>query len=119
MEQRTAGPGGLQAVNANLKIKTTTLTLGNVVLKDAQVNAVLRNGKLTADLPAFTAFGGSWAGKMNVDASAAKPAIAIDMTGDNVGVSSLLGTLPVLTSCPALARSPCRPIPRAHPSMRS
>ncbi|MEZ5986181.1 MAG: AsmA family protein [Hyphomonas sp.] len=84
---------GLQAVNANLKIKTTTLTLGNVVLKDAQVNAVLRNGKLTADLPAFTAFGGSWAGKMNVDASAAKPAIVIDMTGDNVGVSSLLGTL--------------------------
>jgi AsmA protein len=84
---------GLKAVDADLKIKTTTLTLGNVVLKDATVNAVLRNGKLNADLPAFNAFGGSWGGKMSLDASAAKPAIALDMTGDSVGVSSLLGTL--------------------------
>ncbi|MEZ6001160.1 AsmA family protein [Hyphomonas sp.] len=84
---------GLEAVDADLKIKTTTLTLGNVVLKNAQVNAVLKNGKLNADLPAFDAFGGSWGGKMSLDASAAKPAIALDMTGDSVGVSSLLGTL--------------------------
>jgi AsmA protein len=84
---------GLKAVDADLKIKTTTLTLGNVVLKNAQVNAVLKDGKLNADLPAFNAFGGSWAGKMNLDASAAKPALGLDMTGDSVGVSSLLGTL--------------------------
>ncbi|KCZ82869.1 AsmA family protein [Hyphomonas adhaerens MHS-3] len=84
---------GLKAVDADLKIKTTTLTLGNVVLKDATVIATLRNGKLNADLPAFNAFGGSWGGKMSLDASAAKPAIALDMTGDSVGVSSLLGTL--------------------------
>ena len=84
---------GLKAVDADLKIKTTTLTLGNVVLKDATVNAVLRNGRLNADLPTFNAFGGSWGGKMSLDASAAKPAIALDMTGDSVGVSSLLGTL--------------------------
>jgi AsmA protein len=84
---------GLNAVNANLKIKTSTLTLGNVVLKDARMDVVLKNGKLKADLPAFNAFGGSWAGKMNLDASAAKPALSLDMTGDSVGVSSLLGTL--------------------------
>ncbi len=83
----------LKAVDADLKIKTTTLTLGNVVLKDAQVNAVLKDGKLNADLPAFNAFGGSWAGKMGLDASAATPAVTVDMTGDSVGVSSLLGTL--------------------------
>ena len=63
------------------------------MLKDATVIATLRNGKLNADLPAFNAFGGSWGGKMSLDASAAKPAIALDMTGDSVGVSSLLGTL--------------------------
>nr|WP_321441471.1 AsmA family protein [uncultured Hyphomonas sp.] len=84
---------GLNAVDANLKIKTTTLTLGNVVLKDARLDVVLKNGKLKADLPAFNAFGGSWGGKMSLDASAAKPALSLDMTGDSVGVSSLLGTL--------------------------
>ena len=84
---------GLNAVDANLKIKTSTLTLGNVVLKDARLDVVLKNGKLKADLPAFSAFGGSWGGKMSLDASAAKPALSLDMTGDSVGVSSLLGTL--------------------------
>jgi AsmA protein len=84
---------GLKAVDADLKIQTSTLTLGNVVLKDARVNAILKNGRLKADLPAFTAFGGNWAGKIALDASAAKPAVSLDMTGDGVGVSSLLGTL--------------------------
>nr|WP_321361650.1 AsmA family protein [uncultured Hyphomonas sp.] len=84
---------GLKAVDADLKIKTTTLTLGNVVLKDATVIATLRNGKLNADLPTFNAFGGNWGGKMSLDASVPKPALSLDMTGNSIGISSLLGTL--------------------------
>ena len=84
---------GLDAVDADLNIRTSRLTLGNVTLDDASVVATLQDGRLKADLPAFSAFGGKWGGKLSVDASGTKPAVSVAMTGDSVGVSSLLGTL--------------------------
>lgn len=84
---------GLNTINADLNLRTSSLTLGNVKLANASVNSTLRNGQLKAKLPAFEAFGGSWGGELSVDASKAKPAISVAMTGDNVGVSSLLATL--------------------------
>ena len=84
---------GLKSVDADLKLRTSTLKLGNVTLTNASVNSTLQDGRLNADLPTFNAFGGAWAGKLAMDASGAKPAVSVQMTGDSVGVSSLLGTL--------------------------
>ncbi|HPE47749.1 MAG TPA: AsmA family protein [Hyphomonas sp.] len=84
---------GLEAVDANLDIRTTTLTLGNVKLDNASIQAVLKDGKLVATLPAFSTFGGNWEGKLALDATAARPALTVDMTGQSVAMSSLLGTL--------------------------
>ena len=83
----------LKSVDADLKIRTTSLTLGNVTLNNASVISTLQDGQLNADLPAFSAFGGNWGGKLSVDASGTRPAVSLAMTGDSVGVSSLLGTL--------------------------
>jgi len=84
---------GLKSVDADLNIRTTSLVLGNVTLSNASVVTKLSDGKLNADLPAFGAFGGNWGGKLSVDASGTTPALTFAMTGDSVGVSSLLGTL--------------------------
>jgi len=83
----------LKSVDADLKVRTTTLTLGNITLNNASVVSTLQNGQLNADLPTFSAFGGNWGGKLVVDASGAKPSVSMAMTGDSVGISSLLGTL--------------------------
>lgn len=84
---------GLRSLDADLSIRTNSLTLGNVMLNNASVVSQLRNGRLEADLPLFSAFGGSWGGQLSVDASGSTPAISLAMTGDSVGVSSLLSTL--------------------------
>ena len=84
---------GLNAVDADLKIRTTSLALGNVTLTNASLVTQLENGRLNADLPAFGAFGGNWGGKLSLDASGTKPALSLAMTGDKVGMASLLGTL--------------------------
>lgn len=84
---------GLQAVDADLKLKTSSLTVGKVKLTNASVNSTLQNGVLRAVLPTFEAFGGNWGGEMSVNASGATPAVSLAMTGDSVGVASLLGTL--------------------------
>ncbi|MEZ5954065.1 MAG: AsmA family protein [Hyphomonas sp.] len=84
---------GLKAVDADLDIRTTTLTLGNVKLADARIESKLSNGKLDANLPSFQTFGGTWAGRLSLDASAARPALSFDMSGQSVVISSLLGTL--------------------------
>ncbi|PKP81731.1 MAG: hypothetical protein CVT79_08185 [Alphaproteobacteria bacterium HGW-Alphaproteobacteria-18] len=84
---------GLQAVDADLAIKTSTLTLGSVELTDAALSAKLNAGKLTTDLSQFKAFGGNWKGQMMVDATSQVPAVNLDMEGNSVAISSLLGTL--------------------------
>ncbi|MFN4184317.1 MAG: AsmA family protein [Hyphomonas sp.] len=84
---------GLQAVDADLAIKTSKLTLGSVELTDAALSAKLNAGKLTTDLSQFKAFGGNWKGQMMVDAASQVPAVNLDMEGNSVAISSLLGTL--------------------------
>lgn len=84
---------GLQAADADLTIKTSKLTLGSVVLTDAAMSTKLNAGKLTTDLSQFKAFGGNWKGQMVVDAASTVPAVNLAMEGNNVAISSLLGTL--------------------------
>ncbi len=83
---------GLSSVNGNIKIRTQTLTIGNVTLTNATIDATLQNGQLIAELPTFQAFDGEWAGTMKVDTTQAAPALDIRMAGDRVKVSDLLGT---------------------------
>lgn len=84
---------GLQAADADLNIKTSKLTIGSVVLTDAVMATNLNGGKLTTDLSRFKAFGGNWKGQMVVDAGGQVPAVSFAMEGNNVAISSLLGTL--------------------------
>ncbi|MBU1286215.1 MAG: AsmA family protein [Alphaproteobacteria bacterium] len=84
---------GLKAVDADIKIRTSALTIGNVKLTDAALATTLDNGKLVTDLSQFKAFGGDWNGKLNVNAQGATPAVDFAMNGSGVGMSSLLGTL--------------------------
>ena len=84
---------GLKAVDADIKIRTSALTIGKVKLTDAALSTTLDNGKLATDLSQFKAFGGNWSGKLNVNAQGATPAMDFAMNGSGVGMSSLLGTL--------------------------
>lgn len=84
---------GLSAANADLEIVTTQINLGSVKLTDASLTAKLDEGKLAADLSRFKAFGGNWQGRMTVDASGGVPQVGLNMQGDSVAMSNLLGTL--------------------------
>jgi len=84
---------GLSSVNANLQIRATQINLGSVKLTDAVLTAKLTDGRLQTDLSKFNAFGGNWEGRMTVDAAAAVPVIGLQMQGERVAISSLLGTL--------------------------
>ena len=84
---------GLKAVDADIKLTTSALTVGDVKLTDAAVDAGLAGGRLTADLPKFKVFGGNWNGKLIVNAQEATPILSFNMKGDSVAMSSLLGTM--------------------------
>ena len=84
---------GLKALDADVKITTSTLTFGNVKLTDAALATKLNQGVLAADLSRFKAFGGDWNGQLGVNAQGATPAVDFTMNGSGVGMSSLLGTL--------------------------
>lgn len=84
---------GLSSVNADLQIKATQINLGSVKLTNAVLTAQLTDGRLAADLSKFNAFGGNWEGQVTVDAAAAAPLISLQMQGERVAISDLLGTL--------------------------
>ena len=84
---------GLKAVNADLKLNAGTVTVGNVKLSDAVIATTLQDGRLVADLSQFNAFNGAWKGNLLLNAETGTPTLSFDMTGDNVLMSSLLGTL--------------------------
>ena len=84
---------GLSAADADLQIVTTQINIGSVKLTDAALTAKLDNGALTADLSRFKAFGGNWEGKMTVNGASAVPTVGLQMQGDSVAMSNLLGTL--------------------------
>ena len=84
---------GLKAVDADIQITTSALTVGKVKLTDAAASTTLNQGVLATDLSRFKAFGGDWNGKLGVNAQGATPALDFTMNGSDVGMSSLLGTL--------------------------
>jgi AsmA protein len=84
---------GLSSVNADLQITTTQINLGSVKLTDAVLTAKLTDGRLQTDLSKFNAFGGHWEGRMTVDAASGVPMIGLQMQGERVAISNLLGTL--------------------------
>tara|TARA_R110000787_G_scaffold26154_2_gene73323 strand:+ start:22278 stop:24830 length:2553 start_codon:yes stop_codon:yes gene_type:complete len=85
--------GGLNALDADVQITTSALTIGKVKLTDAALSTRLDKGVLAADLSRFKAFGGDWNGKLGVNARGETPALDFTMNGSGVGMSSLLGTL--------------------------
>lgn len=83
---------GLRAVDADVKLEAGELLLGKVELKNADVAATLTNGDLNADIAGVNAFGGNWKGDLRLDASKSTPSLAVDMTGTNVAMQSVIST---------------------------
>lgn len=83
---------GLRAVNADMKLRTTLLKLGNIDIENADMVATLSNGNFNADIASLNAFGGDWQGELQLDASRNTPRLAIDMNGANVAMTSVLSS---------------------------
>ena len=89
---------GLRAVDADIKLKTGELRIDKVELKDADVAATLTSGDLEAKINGVNAFGGNWIGDLQLDASQSSPTLAIDMSGTNVAMQSVMSTFANLSS---------------------
>ena len=83
---------GLRAANADIQLKTNRLTLGDIDLENADLRATLINGDFSADIARLNAFGGDWKGALQLDSSGNIPELAVDMTGSNVAMSSVMST---------------------------
>ena len=89
---------GLRALNADITLDTGLLRVGKVELSDANVVAKLTGGDLKADIGGFNAFGGNWSGDLRLDASQQTPALAINMSGSDVAMQSILSTFANLST---------------------
>ncbi len=84
---------GLKAMNANLDLKAGEIIIGKTHLTDTELAASLQGGRMTANLNKFKAFGGSWSGKLILNAqNADTPLLSFNMTGDGILASQMLDT---------------------------
>lgn len=84
---------GLQAVDADIKLKADQIILGDIELDQPDLAAKISNGNLTADIASMRAFGGAWAGVFGLDGSAATPTMSANLTGQSIAVDEALGAL--------------------------
>ena len=84
---------GLQAVDADIKLKADQIILGDIALDQPDLAAKVTNGNLIADITSMRAFGGAWAGEFGLDGSAATPTMRANLTGQSIAVDQALGAL--------------------------
>ena len=82
----------LKAMNARLNVQADLIRIGEIDLRDADVTAVLEDGRLNADFERFSAFAGNWQGRAIVDASASVPAYSFNLSAGSVEAESLLSS---------------------------
>ena len=83
----------LKLLDADLSLRADTITIGDISLENADLNALLEDGRLTAVFDQFTAFSGLWSGKAIVNAKPSVPGMAFNLSADNVAANTLLSTL--------------------------
>ncbi|MEO0982363.1 MAG: AsmA family protein [Pseudomonadota bacterium] len=91
---------GLRLADAELKLSTPSLTIGDFVFTDAVADATLSNGDFNANVSRFKSFGGDWSGRFRLNAARATPSVELDFDGQGVRASEVVDTfagLDVLT----------------------
>ncbi|MEM7766517.1 MAG: AsmA family protein [Pseudomonadota bacterium] len=95
---------GLEAVDIDLKLRSDAVSLGDIVLSEADLNAEIEDGRLTATIADAGLFGGQWSGRVSLDGSSAVPAAKIQLDGTAVAIENALSTLAGLESVGGLGR---------------
>lgn len=83
----------LRAADATLNITTPNIITDRLELGAADLDAVIRNGKLTTTLPQIDLYGGLGAMTASVDASGSVPAIALNADLSKLTANSFLGAI--------------------------
>ncbi len=83
----------LNAVDGDFKFSTPNIITDRLKMGQADVNAALRNGKVTAELPKVNAYGGLGNLTATLDASSAVPTFALDVSMDDLNSNAFLGAV--------------------------
>lgn len=89
---------GLDMVDADIALQSDTVSLGAITLANANLDAVLADGKLTASIDEASVFGGTIGGQIALDGSATTPRASVKLSGSAVDISNTLATLAGLDS---------------------
>ena len=83
----------LKSIDANVKITTPYVKTGRMDLGATTIDTKLANGKLTADMPNLSLYGGVGSMTASLDASGNVPAIALDAKLDSLKTDSFLSAV--------------------------
>ena len=83
----------LKLVDADLTLKADKITVGAVSLENADLAALLENGRLSAVFNQFTAFDGLWSGEAVINAKPPVPGMDFNLSADNIAANTMLTTL--------------------------
>ncbi|WP_300378934.1 AsmA family protein [Henriciella sp.] len=84
---------GLSLLDADIQIQAETIEIGQIILRQADLDATLSEGRLVADMNQFILFDGDWQGETIIDASGSKPSFAFSLLSDGVQAEQLLQSL--------------------------
>ncbi|MGB0906942.1 MAG: AsmA family protein [Maricaulaceae bacterium] len=83
----------IRAVDGSFNIQTPFVKTGRMDLGDTKIAAELQNGKLTANMPELSTYGGIGSLNAALDASQAVPSIALDASLNALNSESFLGAV--------------------------
>ena len=84
---------GLKSIDADVSIAAKRIVQDKLVLNDAAVHIVLQRGKLVVEPLKAGIAGGTFDGKMTLDAGPAVPELAIETSAKDVDLDTLLTSL--------------------------
>lgn len=88
----------LETVDVDLQLRSERVSLGEIVLSNANLDTRIDDGRLTAAIREAGLFGGQWRGEVSLDGSGQVPGATIALTGEAVAVDNALATLAGLDS---------------------
>ncbi len=84
---------GLEMVDVDLRLRSERISIGDIVMRNADLDATIDQGRLDATIREAGLFGGQWSGAIGLDGSAAVPAATIRLDGTAVAIDEALATL--------------------------
>lgn len=88
----------LNSVNGDFNLTTPNIITGRIAMGQSDINAKLRAGILTADLPNMALYGGSGRVAAQVNAAGATPSVTFDMGLNNLGAQGFLSAVAGFTN---------------------